>query len=254
MLLGSAARAAAAEGAALRPLFSHYAPHGPVFRVAAVVDRSAAPGDVAEARRLGGAMLGVCGTCGEAAFSYNDAGDAGSDGDGIDASPPERGDDPGRIRAAAARIRRLLRRRRSNESARCRACGEPFGADAVAGPLWAGPLHSAATAAAMRADAESRGWLGDRGHARRLTRLLDALVAESEDAALDATLFKSLDDVARRAGVRTPGRGELAAELKKRGWSAAPTHVEGKAVKTGAPFSVVVAAARAVDAASKRPG
>ena len=57
----------------LRPLFCHYAEHGPVFRVAAVVDRSASRADVAEARRLGGAMLGVCRESREATFFWGPA-------------------------------------------------------------------------------------------------------------------------------------------------------------------------------------
>ena len=64
--------------------------------------------------------------------------------------------------------------------------GEDLGDDAVAGPLWAGPLHNFQAIAAMRADAVQRGWLGDRGYGRKLGRLLDTLVDESRDAELDA--------------------------------------------------------------------
>ena len=115
--------------------------------------------------------------------------------------------------------------------------------------MWAGPLHDFRAIAAMRADAEERGWVGDRGYGRKLGRLLDTLVDESRDADLDASLFISLDDVARRAGVRTPSKGGLVAALDKAGFRAASTHVEGKAVKTDAPMAACLAAARVADAA-----
>ena len=66
MLLGAAARAASKDGAALRPLFCHYAAHGPVFRVAAVVDRSGADAD-SKAEQF----LVCCRSCGQAAFSVS---------------------------------------------------------------------------------------------------------------------------------------------------------------------------------------
>ena len=127
--------------------------------------------------------------------------------------------------------------------------GEDLGEDAVAGPLWAGPLHNFQAIAAMRADAVQRGWVGDRGYGRKLARLLDTLYDESRDADLDASLFISLDDVARRAGVRTPSKGGLVAALDKAGFRAASTHVEGKAVKTDAPMAACISAARVADAA-----
>ena len=101
----------------------------------------------------------------------------------------------------------------------------------------------------MRADAEGRGWVGDRGYGRKLARLLDTLYDESRDADLDASLFVSLDDVARRAGVRTPSVKGLVAALDKAGFRAASTHVEGKAVKTDAPMAACIDAARVADAA-----
>jgi len=201
MLLGAAARAASNDDAVLRPLFCHYAAHGPVFRVAAVVDRSRADSD-SKAEQY----LVCCRNCGQAAFS-------------------------------------------PSTMTRCGTCGEDLGEDAVAGPLWAGPLHDFRAIAAMRADAEERGWVGDRGYGRKLARLLDTLYDESRDADLDASLFVSLDDVARRAGVRTPSKGGLVAALEAEGFRAASTHVEGKAVKTDAPMAACLAAARVADAA-----
>ena len=201
MLLGAAARAASNDGAVLRPLFSHYAAHGPVFRVAAVVDRSGDSDSRAEQ------FLVCCRSCGQAAFS-------------------------------------------PSTMTRCDTCGEDLGEDAVAGPLWAGPLQNFNAIEAMRADAEGRGWVGDRGYGRKLGRLLDTLVDESRDADLDASLFISLDDVARRAGVRTPSKGGLVAALDKAGFRAASTHVEGKAVKTDAPMAACISAARVADAGS----
>jgi tRNA (guanine26-N2/guanine27-N2)-dimethyltransferase len=200
MLLGAAARAASKDDAVLRPLFSHYAAHGPVFRVVAVVDRSGDSDARAEQ------YLVCCRSCGQAAFS-------------------------------------------PSIQTRCGVCGEDLGEDAVAGPVWAGPLHDFNAIAAMRADAEGRGWVGDRGYGRKLGRLLDTLVDESRDADLDASLFISLDDVARRAGVRTPSVKGLVAALEAGGFRAASTHVEGKAVKTDAPMAACVDAARVADAA-----
>ena len=202
MLLGAAARAASKDGAVLRPLFCHYAAHGPVFRVAAVVDRSGADAD-SKAEQY----LVCCRSCGQAAFS-------------------------------------------PSTMTHCSTCGGDLGDDAVAGPVWAGPLHDSQAIAAMRADAVQRGWVGDRGYGRKLGRLLDTLYDESRDAELDASLFISLDDVARRAGVRTPSKGGLVAALDKAGFRAASTHVEGKAVKTDAPMAACLAAARVADAES----
>lgn len=203
MLLGAAARAAAADGAVLRPLFAHYAPHGPVFRVAAVVDRCGEKDPDVRAEQF----LACCRACGQSTFL------------------PAMG-------------------------THCGACGEDLGDDSVAGPVWAGPLHDAAAIKAMRADAEEHGWLGDRGYSRKLKRLLDTLVDESRDPDLDASLFVSLDDVARRASVPTPSNKGIVAALTAAGFRAAATHVEGKAVKTDAPMVACVECARACDAGS----
>ena len=58
-----------------------------------------------------------------------------------------------------------------------------------------------------------------------------------------------MDDVARRAGVRTPSVKGLVAALEAEGFRAASTHVEGKAVKTDAPMAACIDAARVADAA-----
>ena len=69
------------------------------------------------------------------------------------------------------------------------------------------------------------------------------------DAGERAVRGLPLDDVARRAGVRTPSVKGLVAALEAEGFRAASTHVEGKAVKTDAPMAACVDAARVADAA-----
>ena len=192
MLCGAVARAALAEGAALEPVVSLYAAHGPVFRVAAVVDRRPSPAAVARTAAFATSSL---------VFSPDGAATAAP------AAPDAGGD--------------------------------------VAGPVWTGPLQGRAALLAMRADAAGRGWLGDRGHGRALGRLLDVLVAEADAPDLDARLYASLDDVARRAGVATPGGRAMRAAVEALGYRAAPTHVDGKGLKTDAPMAALLAAARA---------
>ena len=126
-----------------------YAAHGPVFRVAAVVDRNGADAD-SKAEQF----LVCCRSCGQAAFSPS-----------IE------------IRA----LRRLLpssRRSYGDNIASMMTLRFPHGERiwAVAGPVWAGPLQNFNAIEAMRADAEERGWVGDRGYGRKLARLLDTLV------------------------------------------------------------------------------
>ena len=193
MLCGAVARAALAEGAALEPVVSLYAAHGPVFRVAAVVDRRPSPAAVARTAAFATSSL---------VFSPDGAATAVADAtEGLD--------------------------------------------DDVAGPVWTGPLQGRAALLAMRADADGRGWLGDRGHGRALGRFLDVLVAEADAPDLDARLYASLDDVARRAGVATPGGRAMRAAVEALGYRAAPTHVDGKGLKTDAPMAALLAAARA---------
>ena len=181
MLLGAAARAASNDDAVLRPLFSHYAAHGPVFRVAAVVDRSGADAD-SKAEQY----LVCCRSCGQAAFSPSMDACGGQDA-GTFVNPHAIEQTQLRRQHRVDGVGRLKFDFHTGERIRC----------------GAGPLHNFNAIAAMRADAEERGWVGDRGYGRKLGRLLDTLVDESRDADLDASLFISLDDVARRAGVRT---------------------------------------------------
>ncbi|KAJ8605463.1 hypothetical protein CTAYLR_003323 [Chrysophaeum taylorii] len=107
----------------------------------------------------------------------------------------------------------------------------------VSGPLWTGPLHDRDTLADMTWDARDRGWLGG----GVLEKTLTLMSAEVKDPALDAVpLAFSLDHVARLAGVRTPPRDDFARALQTRGFRAAPTHLDRKALRTTAPLDACV--------------
>lgn len=137
--------------------------------------------------------------------------------------------------------------------ARC-GCGA---APQLSGPLWLGQLHDAAELAELAALADELGWsqappfepgTDDAAAApqRSLGSLL-ALLLEEADEALPPG-YITLDDVATRAGTRTPSRDALIAALRDGGHVAARTHCADRALKTNAPWQAVLDAARAVTA------
>jgi tRNA (guanine26-N2/guanine27-N2)-dimethyltransferase len=137
--------------------------------------------------------------------------------------------------------------------ARC-GCGA---APQLSGPLWLGQLHDAAELAELAALADELGWsqappfepgTDDAAAApqRSLGSLLALLLAEADEALPPG--YITLDDVATRAGTRTPSRDALIAALRDGGHVAARTHCADRALKTNAPWQAVLDAARAVTA------
>ena len=107
----------------------------------------------------------------------------------------------------------------------------------VFGPLWDGPMHDVSFVRAMRRDAEARGW-------DDAADLLGAMAAEAEADAGGALLFHHLGDVQRALaaeGFVLPPRSLLLAWLHAAGFSAAPSHIEGKGLKTSASLAELVA-------------
>ena len=221
MLLGLAAREAMARRLAVTPLWSLYSPHGPVWRVMLRVEAAqsadsmaAALGYVRHARSTGeSAVLSWEGLQAAACGG----GSGGGDGDG------------GAV---------------------------------VSGPLWVGPLHDAGHIRELQAAAAARGWSDSgaeggeaaqrprKGGLPALGRLLELMEDEAEP--LLSPWYTHLDEVGRqgrRAG--PPGRGALAAELRRRGFAACATHIEPRAVKTNATMAECVAAAVGIGA--RRP-
>lgn len=207
MLMGRAASAAAADGASLTPLCSLYAPHGPVFRVAARVDRkrSRNSADFHTVYRF----MQFCGSCGTVeALDWDDLG-----------------------------------------KVRCSSCGDRDSLK-VYGPLWTGPLQDLATIQRAKDDASERGW-------DDVIPTLDLMIAEVQDSRLESVpIARSLDYVASLAQVSTPSKATFIQALHDQGYAAAPTHIDGKAVKTNAGLEVCVNIAKTLlaDSSSRREG
>ena len=137
--------------------------------------------------------------------------------------------------------------------ARC-GCGA---APQLSGPLWLGKLHDAVELAALAELADELGWShaapfepGSDDAAAAPQRSLGALLAVLREEADDALPpgYHTLDDVAARAGTRTPSRDALIAKLRDCGCVAARTHCDDRAFKTNAPWAAVLDAARALTA------
>ena len=155
-------------------------------------------------------------------------------------------------------------------SAHCGCCGNSFTvpwaslggalctcgkAPQLSGPLWLGKLHDATELAALAALADELGWsttpafeAGSADAAAAPQRSLGALLALLREEADDALPpgYCTLDDVATRAGTRTPSRDAVITALRAAGHVATRTHCADRALKTNAPWSAVLDAARAV--------
>ena len=125
----------------------------------------------------------------------------------------------------------------------------------LSGPLWLGKLHDANELLLLAALADELGWgscapfepgTDDAAAApqRSLGSLLAVLREEADDALPPG--YHTLDDVATRAGTRTPSRDALIAALRDAGHAASRTHCADRALKTSAPWAAVLDAARAV--------
>lgn len=196
MLLGRAAAAAAADSASLTPLVSLYAAHGPVFRIAARIDRARPDRELFHRNYR---FLASCAHC--------------------HSIVPVNWDDL--VQPA------------------CHVCCSQHSIDSIVGPLWTGRLYDALTLHRAKLDALRRGWLQPNlPSGRALNSTLSLTMAEAADPRLDdVPLARSLDYIARLAAVPTPPLQPVIAALKARGFAAAPTHIDRKALRTTAPVS-----------------
>lgn len=231
-LAGAAVREGAARGVALKPLFSYYSFHGPVFRVMLAAER----GRAWPARDY--AFVGHCHAHGASRrVAWRDLGEARCECCRREAAAAAAasGDGTGSSGSSGSVGRSLT----------------------LSGPMWTGPLHDAAFVAEMAAEAARRGWAGHavpvdspyrdkagkNNRQRPLEELLSLFAGEADPKL--PPWYLPLDDVGRRLD-RAPAREELLAALKAAGFAAARTHVEVKAIKTDASLEQVVAVAEGV--------
>ncbi|KAK6228778.1 hypothetical protein SCA6_001118 [Theobroma cacao] len=104
----------------------------------------------------------------------------------------------------------------------------------VSGPMWTGPLHSAAYIMEMLNLAEQWGWVGN-GAGTDLEKLLKRMVEES-DPRLPFGYIK-LDEVACRAQTNTPSIRTIMNSLHKEGYAASRSHIASNAIKTDCPMA-----------------
>lgn len=121
----------------------------------------------------------------------------------------------------------------------CHVCCSKHSLDTIVGPLWTGKLYDAPTLHRAKMDALRRDWLRpDLPSGRALNSTLSLTIAEAADPRLDdVPLARSLDYIARLAAVPTPPLQPFIAALKARGFAAAPTHIDRKALRTTASIS-----------------
>ncbi|KAG2499128.1 hypothetical protein HYH03_002711 [Edaphochlamys debaryana] len=255
MLIGAAVREAAARGVVLRPVFSLYSYHGPVFRVMLRATSSAewesrhygflghcfVHGDnyTLGWRSLAGAVC-RCDSRGKLRKSEEEPQQAPADAsasavEGSAATEPEPSASPDEVKAPGP-------------------SGAPTPTSTpaptplvVAGPMWTGPLHDAAELRAMAAEAERRGWTGtglpksaepggnrakSSRNSRPLQELLQLLIEEADPRL--APGFISVDDSLSRRLARPPPRDALIEALREEGFAAARCHLESRAIRTNA--------------------
>lgn len=111
----------------------------------------------------------------------------------------------------------------------------------VSGPLWTGPLHSAAYLTEMLALAGEWGWLGD-GTKNDLDKLLYRMIDES-DPNLSFGYIK-LDEIASRAKVNSPPLVTIMNAIHQEGYSASRSHISSNAIKTNCPMSECIRIAK----------
>ena len=209
-LLGRAAAVANAAGDALSVVCSLYSTHGPVFRVIATVRRK---NNDREKRYLFHRAR-------DAFLEYHRYFHVCSSCGHV---TPVDGDDLGTIV--------------------CADCGSRDGD--IAGPLWTGPLYDGDALRQMQSDALERGWLRDTPAGRQLRSTLDLMLDEVHDPRLfPVPLYTSIDAVARRAKLPTPRIDDLSTALRRRGFAVAKTHIDPKGLRTDAPMSACISAAR----------
>ncbi|XVE86039.1 hypothetical protein DITRI_Ditri18aG0004400 [Diplodiscus trichospermus] len=114
----------------------------------------------------------------------------------------------------------------------------------VSGPLWTGPLHSAAYITEMLNLAEQWGWVGNDAETH-LEKLLKRMLEES-DPRLPFGYIK-LDEVASRAQTNTPSIRTIMNTLHKEGYAASRSHIASNAIKTDCPMAGCIRIAKELD-------
>ncbi|KAH8491709.1 hypothetical protein H0E87_023730 [Populus deltoides] len=107
----------------------------------------------------------------------------------------------------------------------------------ISGPLWTGPLHSAAYISEMINLAEEWGWIGN-GAETDLEKLLKQMLDES-DPRLKSGYIK-MDEVASRAKINSPPLRTMMSAMQKEGYATSRSHIASNAIKTDCPMSVCI--------------
>jgi tRNA (guanine26-N2/guanine27-N2)-dimethyltransferase len=221
MLLGLACREAMSRRLCIRPLWSLFSPHGPVFRVMVRIERASSP--AAMQRSYG--YISYCRANGESEVlgwrdllqlqqqKEQEEGACGGDAQHDTAASSRAGevgggDLPPTPCGREERLRRAM------------------GGDAmVSGPLWTGALHEADYVAEMLALAKSLGWLGGAegedggdisgaGGGKQTTgEMLELIAGEGDGLPPQYFRISDVGRVGKLAGV--PKRDKLIAQLQK---------------------------------------
>nr|WP_284707173.1 tRNA (guanine-N1)-methyltransferase [Lyngbya confervoides] len=105
----------------------------------------------------------------------------------------------------------------------------------ISGPMWLGPLHHPPTLKAMQEQALAWDW-------PRQVSLLDIMQAEAPLP----PFYYPLAEIGRRGRMDIPNRDRLIQALQNQGYAASRTSVAAQAIKSSAPLSEIVVAARRV--------
>jgi tRNA (guanine26-N2/guanine27-N2)-dimethyltransferase len=126
---------------------------------------------------------------------------------------------------------------------KCCNCGT---ACMVSGPLWHGPLHCADTLRGWQLDAEELGWLDPSGR-DELSSFLGCALEETSAPEIPP-YYVTLEQLARAARLpRMPSRDSLHVAILARGFVATRTHCDHSALRTNAPWPLLLEAASMVD-------
>lgn len=211
MLIGAAVKEGAARGLSLKPLFSLYSYHGPVFRVMLRVERGSEGVDTSS--------YGWVGHC----YLHGENRRVGWKG----------------LSQAWCRCQPA-----TDSVAAAPSTSKPTPL-VLSGPMWTGPLHDAGFVGSMSSLAQQWGWSGSavpkgsphmvrqsKNNRQRPLEVLLGLLAEESDPALPPW-FTCIDTLAQHLNT-TPSRDKLIAALRQRGYTACLCHVENRALRTNA--------------------
>lgn len=248
MLAGAAIARANDLGLACRVVFTHYSPHGPVYRAMLHVSRRADYHRWRSRRDSEGAE-------GSSRSKTNQ--------NMVDPSLGALDDYAfvGSCRACCGRLFQVPWSRLGHVT--CPSCGSFGGGDgrhdagvSVAGPLYVGPMHDLSVVRQMRGHSQMLGWDDERiawstkkphGACSSLGELLERMEGEAHPL-VGLGIFK-VPDVTKTAGARTmPAIKRLLAALQDDGFVAERSHVDGTAFKTNASAEEVRSFVRMLEA------